>query len=101
MLATTLLVCRPTCAAPDNLLRYANLEADWLKEALLWNDEQDGKPKSPEAIEQGLQTLEKRLGLSSEFRANSEVHNFTWHGANKTFSVKLYTTKCGRLHCMS
>eukprot|EP00614_Pseudopedinella_elastica_P011745 CAMPEP_0172592564 /NCGR_PEP_ID=MMETSP1068-20121228/11572_1 /TAXON_ID=35684 /ORGANISM="Pseudopedinella elastica, Strain CCMP716" /LENGTH=386 /DNA_ID=CAMNT_0013389611 /DNA_START=256 /DNA_END=1417 /DNA_ORIENTATION=- len=79
-----------------NLLKHANFDAQWLKEALLWNDDIDGKPQSAREIDNGLRLLETRLGISSDLRSNAVQHNFTWQTGSSSWTVKLFTTECDR-----
>ena len=71
-------------AAAASLLRHANFSAPWLQDALLWNDDEDGRPVTDEEIDRGLSIIEKRLRLGryqrkfSAFRRNSLAHNFTY-----------------------
>jgi len=95
VLTYALLFCR--CRAfDDSLLKYASLDKEWLKEALLWNDEVDGRPETTEEIESGLKKLESRLGLEEAFRANFASHNFTFQSkrGGDSHTVVLRSTAC-------
>ena len=77
-----------TCFHPDDALpatvkralsnaNEAGAMPRWLDQALLWNDEKDGRPTTEAAIAAALATLEVRLGIGANLRDNARAFNFT------------------------